>query len=94
MLSRISRFLLLLLASLSIGQAHAGLDAISNADAGSGVREALAKGAEFAVASLGKDNGFLANDKVKSPFRAICRKWKAACACSAWASRLTSWSTP
>ena len=67
MLSRISRLLLPLLASLLIGQAHAGLDAISNADAGSGVREALAKGAEFAVASLGKDNGFLANDKVKSP---------------------------
>ena len=53
MLSRISRLLLPLLASLLIGQAHAGLDAISNADAGSGVREALAKGAEFAVASLG-----------------------------------------
>ena len=74
MLSRISRLLLPLLASLLIGQAHAGLDAISNADAGSGVREALAKGAEFAVASLGKDNGFLANDKVKIPLPGYLQK--------------------
>lgn len=46
--------------------AHAiGLDAISTGDASSGVKEALSKGAEYAVSSLGKSNGFLGNEKVK-----------------------------
>lgn len=45
----------------------AGLDAISSGDAASGVREALAKGADYAVSSLGQQNGFLGNKKVKIP---------------------------
>jgi hypothetical protein len=36
-------------------------------DASAGVKEALIKGAEHAVSSLGKDNGFLSNPKVKIP---------------------------
>ena len=44
-----------------------GLDAISVKDAGSGIKEALTKGAEYAVDSLGKENGFLGNEKLKIP---------------------------
>ena len=51
---------------LTVGFAQAGaLDAISSGDASAGVKEALAKGADYAVASLGKSGGFLGNDKVK-----------------------------
>ena len=32
-----------------------------------GLREALTTGADFAVSSLGKENGFLGNNKVKIP---------------------------
>ncbi|MCA1938080.1 MAG: DUF4197 domain-containing protein [Dechloromonas sp.] len=52
----------------------AGLDSISNADAGTGVRQALAKGAEYAVGSLGQKNGFLANSKVKIPLPGYLEK--------------------
>jgi hypothetical protein len=48
--------------------AHAvGLEAITSKDASAGLREALSRGADFAVSSLGKDGGFLGNDKVKIP---------------------------
>ena len=51
---------------LTVGFAQAGaLDAISSGDASAGVKEALAKGADYAVSSLGKNGGFLGNDKVK-----------------------------
>ncbi len=43
------------------------LSAISEQDAGSGLRQALAEGTRFAVDSLGKENGFLDNDKVRIP---------------------------
>ena len=56
----------LLVAVVSLAQA-ANLDGISNTDASSGLKEALTKGAEYAVASLGKENGFLGNPKVKIP---------------------------
>ena len=47
---------------------HAGgLDAISAKDASAGIKEALTKGAEFAVDSLGKENGFLGNSQVRIP---------------------------
>lgn len=55
---------LLLTAGISTA---AGLDAISTGDASAGVKEALAKGADYAVASLGAQNGFLGNKKVKIP---------------------------
>ncbi|HZX32869.1 MAG TPA: DUF4197 domain-containing protein [Rhodocyclaceae bacterium] len=45
----------------------AGLADISNGEASSGLKEALAKGADFAVSNLGKDNGFMGNAKVKIP---------------------------
>ena len=41
------------------------LDNLAVKDASAGVKEALTKGAEHAVSSLGKDNGFLGNPKVK-----------------------------
>lgn len=45
----------------------AGLDAISAKDASAGIKEALTKGVDFAVDSLGKENGFLGNPQVKIP---------------------------
>ena len=51
----------------------AGLDAVSTGDASAGVKEALSKGADYAVASLGKDNGFLKNSKVKIPLPGYLR---------------------
>ena len=38
---------------------------ISNADAGRGVKAALAQGAQAAVALLGRPDGFLGNPKVR-----------------------------
>lgn len=43
------------------------LDNISNAEAGQGLKAALAQGAEAAVALLGQNNGFLNNPKVRIP---------------------------
>lgn len=45
--------------------AHAQLERISNQDAGAGLREALVKGTQSAVATLGRSDGFLGNPKVK-----------------------------
>jgi hypothetical protein len=58
-----------------IGLAQAGaLDNISSGDASAGVKEALAKGADYAVASLGKDGGFMGNSKVKIPLPGYLKK--------------------
>ena len=43
-------------------------------DASAGVKEALAKGADYAVASLGKSGGFLGNSKVKIPLPGYLQK--------------------
>jgi hypothetical protein len=43
------------------------LAGVSQADAGQGVKTALTQGAEFAVALLGKQDGFWGNDKVRIP---------------------------
>ncbi len=68
---RIARLLGLLAttAAFLLGSASqaAGLDSVSAGEANSGIKEALAKGADFAVSSLGKDNGFLGNPKVRIP---------------------------
>lgn len=64
---------LLLVVTANLTQA-AGLDAISSGDASAGVKEALAKGADFAVSSLGKENGFLGNAKVKIPLPGYLQK--------------------
>jgi hypothetical protein len=47
----------------AIGQ----LDRISNADAVAGLKSALEKGSQAAVAALGRTDGFLGNPKVKIP---------------------------
>lgn len=52
---------------LSAAACAAGLDAISTKDASAGIKEALIKGADYAVDSLGKENGFLGNAQVKIP---------------------------
>ena len=57
----------------ALAQAGA-LDAISGKDASAGVKEALAKGADYAVATLGKSNGFLGNAKVKIPLPGYLEK--------------------
>lgn len=47
---------------------------LSDGDAASGIRAALERGAEVAVASLGKPNGFLGNPKVKIPLPGVLKK--------------------
>jgi len=65
-ISLLCRPLLGFLLAGAIALAHAGaLDAISGSDANSGLKEALGKGADFAVSTLGRDNGFLGNPKVR-----------------------------
>ena len=44
-----------------------GLGSISNTDASAGIKAALQKGAEVAVSLLGKQDGFMGNDKVRIP---------------------------
>ena len=66
-------FALFLLLTAGLVQA-AGLEAISSGDASAGVKEALAKGADYAVASLGKEGGFLGNSKVKIPLPGYLQK--------------------
>jgi hypothetical protein len=61
-----SIFTAFLTLTVAIAQA-AGLDAISAGDASAGVKAALSKGADYAVSTLGKENGFLDNSKVKIP---------------------------
>lgn len=68
-----SIFALFLLLTAALAQAGA-LDAISTGDASAGVKEALAKGADYAVASLGKDGGFMGNSKVKIPLPGYLQK--------------------
>lgn len=68
-----------LIFSLTTALAQAGaLDAISSGDASAGVKEALAKGADYAVSSLGKNGGFLGNDKVKIPLPGYLQKAESA----------------
>ncbi len=65
----LSAFGLLVLATYE--QAHAlsigDLSGVSNAEAGSGLKTALEKGAVAAVSLLGKPDGFLGNPKVRIP---------------------------
>ena len=58
---------LLMLVAFARAQAADMLSSISQGDASAGVRAALEKGAGFAVDSLGKTDGFWANDKVRIP---------------------------
>lgn len=43
-------------------------------ESGAGIKEALAKGADFAVTELGKSGGFLNNDKVRIPLPESLKK--------------------
>ena len=70
-------FVLFLSFFAALAQAGA-LDAISSGDASAGVKEALNKGADYAVASLGKNGGFLGNDKVKIPLPGYLQKAESA----------------
>lgn len=64
----ILRQLAVLVLFLTVPVLHAaGLDGISLFDASSGVKKALTTGADYAVSTLGKENGFLGNSKVKIP---------------------------
>lgn len=65
----------ILFIGLLASQVQAGaLDAISTGDASAGVKEALSKGADYAVSSLGRNGGFLGNDKVKIPLPGYLQK--------------------
>lgn len=63
----LSCVILLLTAFLFTNVHGAGLDGLANKDAVGGLKEALTQGAEIAVASLGKSDGFLGNPKVRIP---------------------------
>jgi hypothetical protein len=53
---------------LLAAQAHAaGMAELSNKDAAAGLKEALTQGAQAAVSALGKQDGFLRNERVKIP---------------------------
>lgn len=62
---RILGFFAIVLVSLPVFAA--GLDAISNKDAVSGLKQALTDGSAAAVGLLGRENGFFGNAKVKIP---------------------------
>ena len=47
--------------------AASGVDALSNADINAGLKEALTRGAETAVAQLGQKDGFFGNEAMKIP---------------------------
>jgi uncharacterized protein DUF4197 len=55
----------------------AGLDDISNRDAINGLKEALVRGSQAAVARLGVENGFFGNDRVKIPLPPSLRRLEA-----------------
>jgi hypothetical protein len=54
--------------------ASAALDALSSRDAAGGLRAALSKGIDVAVAQLGTDNGFLNDPKVAIPLPSALEK--------------------
>ena len=57
----------LILTLAASGLAAPRVHALSETDAASGIRTALERGALAAVGLLGRENGFLGNDKVKIP---------------------------
>lgn len=64
-MARILGFLAGLVISLSV--MGAGLEGVTNTEATSGLKQALADGSAAAVAQLGVENGFFTNPKVKIP---------------------------
>ena len=63
----ITSVLILVTTLVTTPPASAGIADISNADAASGLRQALADGSAAAVKLLGAENGYFANAKVKIP---------------------------
>ena len=64
-----------LIAGLVIAMsARAGLESVTAQDASSGLREALVAGTQYAVDSLGRQDGFFGNGKVKIPLPESARK--------------------
>ncbi|HTY92736.1 MAG TPA: DUF4197 domain-containing protein [Steroidobacteraceae bacterium] len=71
------RSLSLLLLAGTTGMAladQAALEALSSRDAAGGLREALSKGIDLAVAQLGANNGFLNDPKVRIPLPSALEK--------------------
>ena len=64
-------FLIIGLFSILWAQAATG---ITSDEAGSGLKAAITRGSEFAVAELGKQNGFLGNEKVRIDLPESLRK--------------------
>jgi hypothetical protein len=62
-----ARILSCIAALVISGQAAAGLDDITSADAARGLRQALTDGSLAAVAKLGVENGFFGNPRVRIP---------------------------
>ncbi len=62
-----ARFIAAMLALACSAPAFAQLDKISNQDANAGLKAALEKGSLAAVATLGRTDGFLGNEKVRIP---------------------------
>lgn len=60
-----SRLFVAMVLSLAFAPAGAQLDRITNQDANAGLKAALEKGSQVAVASLGRTDGFLGNNAVK-----------------------------
>jgi hypothetical protein len=75
MQARSAGLILALLLGLAL-PAHANLDALSNADAASGLKAALEKGAVAAVDLLGKTDGFFGNGAVKIPLPDSLKKYE------------------
>lgn len=61
------RIIALIAAAVIAAPAWAQLDKITNQEAASGLKAALEKGSQAAVAALGKTDGFFGNAKVKIP---------------------------
>ncbi len=70
------RMVLGLMLFSAFGFAHASLDAISNKDAIGGLKAALEKGSQVAVAALGKTDGFFGNDKVRIPLPETLKRYE------------------
>jgi hypothetical protein len=62
-----TRLLALIAGAAIAAPALGGLESITNQDAAGGLREALVKGTQYAVDSLGKHDGFFGNGKVRIP---------------------------
>ena len=70
-----SRILAVLLNfAISVSAGAADLSGITNADAASGLKQALTDGSVAAVGKLGIENGFLSNPKVKIPLPPAMQK--------------------